>query len=151
MDGSEASHIISCHLNGRKPSPQRRRRKLRTRLPRGLDNLRNGMLDRVTIDFGLGRSGSRSEGVCNLSNNGRLGSDGGRLETDEGRLRPGERLRGRSTAADRRNLPYIMAVAEGRETAGVAVSGCVTAVAVGAAAGSFRRAVAGEAGRAAAW
>ena len=57
----------------------------------------------------------------------------------------GERLRGRSTTANRRNLPYIMAVAEGRETAGVAVSGCVTAVAVGAAAGSFRRAVASEA------
>ena len=57
----------------------------------------------------------------------------------------GERLRGRSTAGDRGNLPNIMAVAEGWETAGVAVSGCVAAVAVGAAAGAFRRAVAGEA------
>jgi len=38
-----------------------------------------------------------------------------------------------------------MAVTEGRETAGVAVSGCVAAVAVGTAAGAFLRAVAGEA------
>lgn len=95
------------------------------------------MFNRVTIDLGLSRSGSRIEDVCNLCDNGRLRGDGGRL-------------RGRSTWVNRRNLPHIMAVAERRLTAGVAVSGCVAAVAIGAAAGAVLRAVAGEASGAAA-